>query len=130
MTGVQTCALPIFNGRVILYGDVITKSMNEAINETKRRREIQKEYNIFHHIDPKSVVREVSEDILNLDYGIDEKTFKKVTTQKKYSSREDIEKQIKNLEKEIKNLAADLDFETAIKKRDEMLELKNILLEF
>lgn len=118
------------NGRVILYGDVITKSMNEAINETKRRREIQKEYNIFHHIDPKSVVREVSEDILNLDYGIDEKTFKKVTTQKKYSSREDIEKQIKNLEKEIKNLAADLDFETAIKKRDEMLELKNILLEF
>ena len=58
------------NGKVILYGDIITKSMKQAIDETERRRKIQREYNAFHHIDPKSVVREVSEEVLNLDYGL------------------------------------------------------------
>lgn len=117
-------------GRVILYGDTITKSMKQAMDETDRRRKIQNEYNVFNNIDPKSVVREVSEDILNLDYGIDEETFKKVTSEKRYKSKGDIEKEIVRLEKEIKQLSSELDFETAIKKRDEMLELKNILLEF
>lgn len=117
------------NGKVILYGDVITKSMRQAIDETERRRKIQREYNAFHNIDPKSVVREVSEEVLNLDYGLPQEEIKNVSSEKKYHSKEDIEKDISKLLKEIKKLSEELDFENAIKKRDEMLKLKNILLE-
>ena len=117
------------NGKVILYGDIITKSMRQAIDETERRRKIQREYNAFHNIDPKSVVREVSEEVLNLDYGLPQEEIKNVSSDKKYHSKEDIEKDISKLLKEIKKLSEELDFENAIKKRDEMLKLKNILLE-
>ena len=118
------------NGKVILYGDVITKSMRQAIDETERRRKIQREYNAFHNIDPKSVVREVSEEVLNLDYGLPQEEIKHSSSEKKYHSKEEIEKDISKLLKEIKKLSEELDFENAIKKRDEMLKLKNILLEF
>ena len=117
------------NGKVILYGDVITKSMRQAIDETERRRKIQREYNAFHNIDPKSVVREVSEEVLNLDYGLPQEDIKHSSSEKKYHSKEEIEKDISKLLKEIKKLSEELDFENAIKKRDEMLKLKNILLE-
>lgn len=117
------------NGKVILYGDVITKSMRQAIDETERRKKIQREYNAFHNIDPKSVVREVSEEVLNLDYGLPQEEIKNVSSEKKYHSKEEIEKDISKLLKEIKKLSEELDFENAIKKRDEMLKLKNILLE-
>ena len=117
------------NGKVILYGDVITKSMRQAIDETERRRKIQREYNAFHNIDPKSVVREVSEEVLNLDYGLPQEEIKNVSSERKYHSKEEIEKDISKLLKEIKKLSEELDFENAIKKRDEMLKLKNILLE-
>lgn len=117
------------NGKVILYGDVITKSMRQAIDETERRRKIQREYNTFHNIDPKSVVREVSEEVLNLDYGLPQEEVKQFSSEKKYHSKEEIEKDISKLLKEIKKLSEELDFENAIKKRDEMLKLKNILLE-
>ena len=118
------------NGKVILYGDIITKSMRQAIDETERRRKIQREYNAFHNIDPKSVVREVSEEVLNLDYGLPQEEIKHSSSEKKYHSKEEIEKDISKLLKEIKKLSEELDFENAIKKRDEMLKLKNILLEF
>lgn len=117
------------NGKVILYGDVITKSMKQAIDETERRRKIQREYNAFHNIDPKSVVREVSEEVLNLDYGLPQEEVNQFSSEKKYHSKEEIEKDISKLLKEIKKLSEELDFENAIKKRDEMLKLKNILLE-
>ena len=117
------------NGKVILYGDIITKSMRQAIDETERRRKIQREYNAFHNIDPKSVVREVSEEVLNLDYGLPQEDIKHSSSEKKYHSKEEIEKDISKLLKEIKKLSEELDFENAIKKRDEMLKLKNILLE-
>ncbi len=118
------------NGKVILYGDIITKSMKQAIDETERRRAVQKEYNVFNHIDPKSVVREVSEEVLNLDYGLPQEEVKSKSSEKKYHSKEEIEREIKKLLKEIKTLSEELDFENAIKKRDEMIKLKNILLEF
>ncbi len=118
------------NGKVILYGDIITKSMKQAIDETERRRAVQREYNAFNNIDPKSVVREVSEEILNLDYGLPAEETKAKPNEKKYSSKKEIEKDIEKLMKEIKAFSEELDFENAIKKRDEMLKLKNILLEF
>lgn len=116
------------NGKAILYGDIITKSMAQAIEETERRRKIQKEYNIFNNIDPKSIIREVSEEVLNLDYGLDIEETKK-PKEMNFTSKTDIEKEISKLLKEIKKCSEELDFETAILKRDKMNKLKEMLLE-
>ena len=115
-------------GRVILYGDIITDSMQEAITETARRRKIQNEYNVINGIDPKSISKEISEELINLDYGLPEE--KQGKEKKLFTSVKDIEKEILKLQKEIAQLSKDLDFETAIVKRDEMNRLKNLLLEF
>ena len=115
-------------GRVILYADIMTDSMKEAITETERRRKIQKEYNAYNHIDPKSIVKEIAEDLINLDYGIEEKKFE--NNKKVFRNKADIEKEITKLEKKIKKLVEELDFEQAIVLRDEMLKLKELLLEF
>lgn len=116
-------------GRVILYGDIITDSMKEAIDETNRRRKIQNQYNIENGIDPKTVIREISEDIINLDYGLPDEVVKE-KDKKVFSSKVDIEKEIAKLQKEITKLSKELDFEKAIVKRDEMIKLKKLLLEF
>lgn len=116
-------------GRVILYGDIITDSMKEAIDETNRRRKIQNQYNIENGIDPKTVIREISEDIINLDYGLPDEIVKE-KDKKVFSSKADIEKEIAKLQKEITKLSKELDFEKAIIKRDEMIKLKKLLLEF
>ena len=116
------------NGKAILYGDVITKSMAQAIEETERRRKIQKEYNVFNNIDPKSIIREVSEEVLNLDYGLDIEETKKAS-EMNFTSKTDIEREISKLLKEIKKCSEELDFETAIIKRDKMNKLKEMLLE-
>lgn len=118
------------NGKAILYGDKITKSMKEAIEETNRRRSIQKEYNQFNNINPTNIINKISKTILNLDYGISENDLNNFSKLKDYSSKKDIEKEIKKLEKEIKKLSEEFDFEKAIKKRDKMLELKEMLIDF
>jgi len=115
-------------GRVILYGDIVTDSMQEAITETARRRKIQNEYNVINGIDPKSIIKEISEELINLDYGLPEE--KQGKEKKLFTSVKDIEKEILKLQKEIAQLSKELDFETAIIKRDEMNRLKNLLLEF
>lgn len=115
-------------GRVILYADIMTDSMREAITETDRRRKKQREYNAYNHIDPKTVVKEIAEDLINLDYGIEEEKLKE--NKKVFKNKEEIEKEIKKLEKKIKKLVEELDFEQAIILRDEMLKLKNLLLDF
>lgn len=115
-------------GRVILYGDIITDSMQEAITETARRRKIQNEYNVINGIDPKSIIKEISEELINLDYGLPEE--KQGKEKKLFTSVKDIEKEILKLQREIAQLSKELDFETAIVKRDEMNRLKNLLLEF
>ena len=115
-------------GRVILYGDIITDSMQEAITETARRRKIQNEYNVINGIDPKSIIKEISEELINLDYGLPEE--KQGKEKKLFTSVKDIEKEILKLQNEIAQLSKELDFETAIIKRDEMNRLKNLLLEF
>ena len=56
--------------------EIMTDSMKEAIDETNRRRKIQHQYNIDNGIDPKTVIREISEDIINLDYGLPEDMIK------------------------------------------------------
>ena len=116
-------------GRVILYGDIITKSMRQAIDETERRRKRQIEYNLFNNIDPKNTIREISEDLINLDYGLPMKDLEGVNI-REFSNKKDIEKEIKNLKKEIEVLSSELNFELAIKKRDEMKKLQKLILDF
>ncbi|MCD7980315.1 MAG: excinuclease ABC subunit UvrB, partial [Fusobacterium sp.] len=99
-------------GRVILYGDIMTDSMKQAIDETNRRRKIQNEYNVYNNIDPKTIVKEISEDLINLDYGLDiNETEDKA--KKTFTSRKDIEKEIIKLQKQIAKLSKELDFENA-----------------
>ena len=114
-------------GEAILYADIMTKSMAEAISETDRRREKQVEYNINNNIDPRSTINEISGDLLNLDYGLDVDEINEEVMV--YTSKKDIVEQIERLKAEISQLAGELDFEGAIKKRDEMLKLDKLLLE-
>ncbi len=116
-------------GRVILYADVMTKSMKEAIGETDRRREHQLAYNEENGIDPKSIMREISEEVLNLDYGVDLGDMDDVGPKRIFTSKKDIEKEIMKLKSEIVKLSEELNFEDAIIKRDEMKRLENLLLE-
>ena len=105
------------HGMVIMYADTISDSMNEAIAETKRRRDIQEEYNRRHGIVPKTIVKEIREVISNEEeVSVDRK--KKMTKKE----REDI---IDSLEKEMKQAAKELDFERAMKLRDILFEMQS-----
>ena len=113
-------------GHVILYADRMTGSMKEAIDEVNRRREVQEKYNLENNINPKSIVREIAESIV--DYEIEKENGANKAI-KQYKSEKDVEKEIKKLDKQIKKLAEELNFEEAIKLRDKMNELKKLLIE-
>ena len=114
-------------GQVILYADRITGSMQEAMDEVNRRRKIQENYNKDNGINPKSVVREIAESLV--DYEIEKEDATKAKMKKQFKNQIDIEREIKRLAKAIKKEAEELNFEEAIKLRDEMNELKKMLLE-
>ena len=105
-------------GRVILYADKITGSMQRAIDETARRREIQEKYNEEHDIIPMTVRKDVRDVIRATE------VVEKEAKYDKKMSRKDKEKLMQKLEKEMKEAAKALDFETAATLRDAMLELK------
>jgi len=113
-------------GYVILYADRITGSMQEAIDEVNRRREVQEKYNLENNINPKSIVREIAESIVDYEIEKENEANKAI---KQYKSEKDVEKKIKKLDKQIKKLAEELNFEEAIKLRDKMNELKKLLIE-
>lgn len=103
------------NGKVIMYADNYSDSMNEAIKETERRRSIQEEYNKVHGITPKTISKEIKDVVSN-----DIKDAKK-----KLSKKERME-QIVELEKQMREAAANMDFEKAMELRDIYFELKGI----
>ena len=113
-------------GHVILYADRMTGSMQEAIDEVNRRREVQEKYNLENNINPKSIVREIAESIVDYEIEKENEANKAI---KQYKSEKDVEKEIKKLDKQIKKLAEELNFEEAIKLRDKMNELKKLLIE-
>ncbi|BBM40640.1 excinuclease ABC subunit B [Leptotrichia shahii] len=113
-------------GHIILYADRITGSMQEAIDEVNRRREVQEKYNLENNINPKSIVREIAESIVDYEIEKENEANKAI---KQYKSEKDVEKEIKKLDKQIKKLAEELNFEEAIKLRDKMNELKKLLIE-
>ncbi|WP_394218456.1 excinuclease ABC subunit UvrB [Halobacillus trueperi] len=111
------------NGRVIMYADKMTKSMQFAIDETYRRREKQIAYNEEHGVTPKTIKKEVRDVIKATNVAEHEAGY---DTGKKPSEMTKKERQemIDNLETEMKQAARDLDFERAAELRDVLLELK------
>lgn len=113
------------DGRVIMYADTITESMQKAIDETNRRRHIQEEYNRLHHITPTTIKKEIGESLSiesdNINENINEiisvETFKK-------ASKIEQKNMIATLEKQMKEAASKLNFEEAMSIRDIIFELK------
>ena len=105
------------NGKVIMYADTISDSMNEAITETKRRRTIQEKYNLDNNITPKTIIKEIPELISN-------EVEKQVEKEEKLSKKERLDL-IDRLTKEMKSAASNLDFERAMELRDIIFDLEN-----
>ena len=109
------------NGRVIMYADRITKSMDVAIKETNRRREIQNKYNIEHNITPKSVKKDIREIIQATKVAEDAVEYKNEDVE-----ITDYESFIEDLKNEMLSAADSLDFEIAASIRDEIKKLKEM----
>jgi len=119
-------------GKVIMYADTITKSMQKTIDETNRRRLKQIDYNIKHHITPKTVRRSLSDSMTTVD-------GKKIYAEKENSvdvaadpivsmmPKEALEKTIETTRKKMEKAAADLDFINAARYRDELKQLTEML---
>lgn len=116
------------NGQVIMYADKITDSMQVAIDETKRRREIQSAYNKKHGIVPKTIEKEIR-DVIRATMVVEdeEQTYEPKAKQFHKMSKRDKEKVLQNMEKEMREAAKALDFEKAAELRDLLFELKSEL---
>ena len=108
------------NGRVILYADNITKSIDTALKETERRRKKQIKWNKNNNIEPKSIIKNISNII---DSDIKEKTT--INKNEIIDHKHNINKYIKELKKEMLNSASELKFEKAAEIRDEIKKLEN-----
>ena len=106
------------NGKVIMYADTISESMDEAIKETNRRRKIQEKYNEEHNITPKTIIKPIQDIIKNVDKSINDRSSVKMTKKEK-------EKMMKELETEMMKAARELDFERATELRDALFELRS-----
>lgn len=111
--------------KVIMYADVITKSMERAINETKRRREIQIKYNDENNIVPKTVVKDIRE-VIQATKISNEETKSKINIKIPEDFKER-SKLIEKLEKEMKEHAKNLDFEKAMEIRDFVKEIRKTI---
>ena len=114
------------NGEVILYADTITGSMQKALEETKRRRKIQEEYNKKMNVTPETVKSNIK-DILSSIYEADYWTVPAIAEERAEYGGE--EKTIKKLEAEMKEAAKRLEFEHAAKIRDKIKEIKQKMIE-
>ena len=112
------------DGRVIMYADTVTDSMKNAIDETNRRREIQKKYNEEHGITPESVKKAVR-DLISISKTADESAGKLVKDAESMSVPE-LNRLILDLSKKMSRAASELDFESAAKYRDRIYELRKI----
>ena len=108
------------DGKVIMYADELTDSMDRAISETNRRRKIQEEYNIKNNITPQTIKKDIRETI-KASYEVDDST-KSIDIAKE----DDLETVINKLTDEMIKLAQDLEFEKAAEIRDKIKELENL----
>lgn len=112
-------------GHVVMYADVMTDSMRNAIEETNRRREIQKAYNKEHGITPTTIKKAVR-DLIAVSKAVAE-TEVKLKKDPESMSKKELKNLISQLEKQMCQAAADLNFEQAAELRDKMIELKKNL---
>lgn len=110
-------------GKVIMYANFVTESMEKAISETNRRREIQKQYNFEHNITPTSIKKEISTGLRAL---IPEKQVENKLDIKRIP-KDELPNLIKSLSSEMKLAAANLDFEKAVALRDEITKIKDFV---
>lgn len=118
------------HGKVIMYADKMTDSMKKTIDETARRREIQNQYNLEHHITPQPLNKKITNiSINNLDNEVKSYAprheIKKVAEDEPQYKSEDLEKIISKKQKEMEKAAKNLDFLTAAQFRDEIQALKD-----
>ena len=113
------------NGKVIFYADRITDSMQKCIDETARRRKIQEEYNRVNNIVPKTIIKEIGEELTIIN-DVSANVYDEITVEdfRKLTKIEQ-KKLIEKLEKEMKEAAKNLDFEQAMQLRDIIFELKS-----
>ncbi len=112
-------------GHVIMYADKITDSMRVAIDETKRRRKVQQEYNEAHGITPQTIQKSVRDLIaISKKVAADEMSMSK---DPESMSKKELEKYIADVQKKMKKAAAELNFEAAAEYRDKLIMLKNTL---
>lgn len=114
------------NGRVIMYADVMTESMDKAITETNRRRSIQEAYNEAHGIIPQTIKKKVH-DVIQITKTATEKQKFGLEKDPESMNADELNKLIKKLDKEMKQAAMELQFERAAELRDKILELKKLL---
>ena len=119
------------DGYVIMYADKITDSMSNAIGETERRRNLQKNHNIKYKITPKTIQKEITDilEIVEKNRGKTDKRLNKSSMNITDASKSDLIKLSKTIEKEMKSAADFLEFELAARLRDELKELKKEIQE-
>jgi excinuclease ABC subunit B len=127
---IQTCGRAARNvrGKVIMYADVITGSMQQCIDETNRRRKIQEAYNQRHGITPETIQKEITR---IFDFGNeneDPATDHVAEAIEAYKSLDDIDAAVKSLEKEMDAAAKDLEFEKAANLRDQIRALQKLIV--
>lgn len=109
-------------GHVIMYADNMTDSMDRAISETNRRREIQQKYNEEHGITPTTIKKAVRE-LISISKEVDKK-ISDIEKDPESMDAKELKKLIEKVEKRMQKAAAELDFETAIEMRERLAELK------
>jgi excinuclease ABC subunit B len=118
-------------GRVIMYADRMTASMKAAMDETDRRREIQVAYNTQHGIDPQTIVKAIRDiglrlrDVADVE-GVNEKAKRPLAAGS--LPKDELLRLIKDLEGQMKRAAKDLEFEKAALLRDEVVELRGLMV--
>ena len=113
-------------GRVILYADVMTGSLDRAISETNRRRKIQEEYNTKHNITPKTILKSINDITAGIETIKTKTAHSQAMLEMKLSGKK-VSTLLKQKDKEMRVAAKELDFETAAILRDEIKELEKML---
>jgi excinuclease ABC subunit B len=113
------------NGRAVLYADVVTRSMRQAIDETERRRRVQEAYNQEHGITPASIVKDI-DSVLSSVYERDYLTVPKAPDERdQYRSAGELAAAISDLDRQMRAAAANLEFERAASLRDRLKRLRS-----
>jgi excinuclease ABC subunit B len=115
-------------GTVLLYADIVTRSMQQAIDETRRRRIIQNDYNREHQITPETIRKEVTQ---IFDFGPEAEKAPRYDLAEdlsKYKTLDDVDAVIKSLDTEMQAAARDLEFERAAELRDQIRRLKKLVV--